>query len=263
MCLLTGYECDISPNLSCNLKDESRKVIIYAYLHAEDRALNFLKSRMMKTRLETIDLRESGSQIFDFRLKRLCDLVFALIILILSTPVFLVIALLIKLDSPGPVFHKQDRVGLRGNYFSMWKFRTMIINAETLKNQLETENNVTGGVIFKLKADPRITRVGKLLRHSSLDELPQLINVLVGEMSLVGPRPLVIKEVEKIPKHLLFRHDVLPGMTGLWQVNGRSSLKSEEVFYWDTIYIDRWSLGLDFKILLQTVIVVLKGDGAY
>ena len=139
----------------------------------------------------------------------------------------------------------------------------MIINAETLKNQLETENNVTGGVIFKLKADPRITRVGKLLRHSSLDELPQLINVLVGEMSLVGPRPLVIKEVEKIPKHLLFRHDVLPGMTGLWQVNGRSSLKSEEVFYWDTIYIDRWSLGLDFKILLQTVIVVLKGDGAY
>lgn len=222
-----------------------------------------LKSRVMKTELEILDLRESGSQIFEFRLKRLCDLVFSFIILILSMPVFLVIALLIKLDSSGPIFHKQARVGLRGNYFSMWKFRTMVVNAEILQNELEAENNVTGGVIFKLKVDPRITRVGKLLRHSSLDELPQLINVLRGEMSLVGPRPLVIKEAEKIPKNLFFRHDVLPGITGLWQVNGRSSLKSEEIFYWDTIYIDRWSLVLDFKILLQTIIVVIKGDGAY
>lgn len=217
----------------------------------------------MKTLLEAIDLRESGNQIFYFRLKRLCDVGFASIILILSMPVFLVIALLIKLDSSGPIFYKQARVGLRGNYFSIWKFRTMVVNAEMLQNELETKNNVTGGVIFKLKVDPRITRVGKLLRRSSLDELPQLINVLRGEMSLVGPRPLVIKEAEKIPKKQLFRHDILPGVTGLWQVNGRSSLKSEEIFYWDRIYIDRWSLGLDFKILLQTVIVVIKGDGSY
>ena len=199
----------------------------------------------------------------DFFFKRCFDLIASsLILLVLSVP-FLVIALLIKLDSPGPVFYKQTRVGLKGRHFKVWKFRTMVANASQLQKELEAKNEVKGGVLFKMKNDPRITRVGKFLRRYSLDELPQLINVVRGEMSLVGPRPLPLRDVERFSEHYLIRHEILPGITGLWQVCGRSNVTSEEVFDLDLTYIQHWSLALDFKILIQTIKAVLAKEGAY
>jgi exopolysaccharide biosynthesis polyprenyl glycosylphosphotransferase len=199
----------------------------------------------------------------DFWIKRGFDLVASsLILLIISIP-FLVMAILIKIDSPGPIFYKQTRVGLKGRHFKVWKFRTMVANASQLQKELEAKNEVKGGILFKMKDDPRITKVGKFLRRYSLDELPQLINVLRGEMSLVGPRPLPVRDVERLSEHHFLRHEVLPGITGLWQVSGRSNVDSEEVFYLDIAYIQHWSFALDCKILLQTIQVVLAKDGAY
>jgi lipopolysaccharide/colanic/teichoic acid biosynthesis glycosyltransferase len=209
------------------------------------------------------DIREAEKFSLEFQLKRCGDLFISALVLISISPVLLLISLLIKLDSPGPIFHKQYRVGLKGCHFHMWKFRTMVPNAIELQQDLETENNASGGVLFKIPDDPRITRVGKFLRRYSLDELPQIINVLQKDMSIVGPRPLVLRDVERMPEDLFFRHDVMPGITGLWQVKGRSSLRSEEIFNWDSIYIDRWSIALDLNILWQTIGVVIKGDGAY
>jgi exopolysaccharide biosynthesis polyprenyl glycosylphosphotransferase len=199
----------------------------------------------------------------DFFFKRCFDLIASsLILLVLSLP-FLIIAISIKLDSPGPVFYKQTRVGLKGRHFKVWKFRTMVVNASQLQKELEAKNEVKGGVLFKMKNDPRITKVGKFLRRYSLDELPQLINVVRGEMSLVGPRPLPLRDVERFSEHHLMRHEILPGITGLWQVCGRSNVTSEEVFDLDLTYIQHWSLALDFKILIQTVKAVLAKEGAY
>jgi exopolysaccharide biosynthesis polyprenyl glycosylphosphotransferase len=199
----------------------------------------------------------------DFRLKCLLDLIAASFILILISPIFLVVSVLIKLDSPGPIFYKQYRVGLKGAHFQVWKFRTMVVNAGELQKELEAQNEIKGGVLFKIKDDPRITKIGKFLRRYSLDELPQLINVLQGEMSLVGPRPLPLRDVERFSKDHFLRHEVLPGITGLWQVKGRSNVDSDDVFYWDIIYILQWSLALDLNILLQTVKAVLTREGAY
>ncbi|HEY9903406.1 MAG TPA: sugar transferase, partial [Candidatus Sericytochromatia bacterium] len=138
------------------------------------------------------------------------------------------------------------------------------INADKLQKELEARNEMTDGVLFKMKDDPRITKVGKFLRRSSLDELPQLFNVVLGEMSIVGPRPLPIRDVENFSEHHFIRHEVLPGITGLWQVSGRSNITSfEEVVRLDTFYIENWSLWLDLKILAQTLIVLLQKKGAY
>jgi exopolysaccharide biosynthesis polyprenyl glycosylphosphotransferase len=199
----------------------------------------------------------------DFLCKRIFDIVVSFILLtIISVPMAL-IAISIKLDSPGNVFYKQTRVGLKGKHFKVWKFRTMVSNANKMQKELESQNEVKGGVLFKIKKDPRITRVGKFLRRYSLDELPQLINVLRGEMSLVGPRPLPVRDVEKFATHHFLRHEVLPGITGMWQVSGRSNTDSEDVFNLDFIYIQNWSLGLDCKILLKTVRVIFTSEGAY
>jgi exopolysaccharide biosynthesis polyprenyl glycosylphosphotransferase len=199
----------------------------------------------------------------DFFVKRTFDIVAASLILLLISVPFLLIAILIKLDSPGPVFYKQTRVGLKGRHFKVWKFRTMVANASQLQKELEAKNEVKGGVLFKMQNDPRITRVGKFLRRYSLDELPQLINVLREEMSIVGPRPLPVRDVERFSENHFLRHEILPGITGLWQVSGRSNVDSEEVFYLDLAYIQHWSLALDIKILLQTIKVVLTKEGAY
>jgi exopolysaccharide biosynthesis polyprenyl glycosylphosphotransferase len=200
----------------------------------------------------------------DFWLKRTFDLTTAVLLLIVFAPIYAAIALLIKLDSPGPVFYRQTRVGLHGTYFKAWKFRTMVVNADQLQKQLEAQNEMKDGILFKLKDDPRITRVGKILRQYSLDELPQLFNVLLGEMSLVGPRPLPVRDVEKFSQHHYVRHEVLPGITGLWQVSGRSNIDDfENVIHLDLAYIQNWSLGLDLRILLKTVKVVLQKTGAY
>jgi exopolysaccharide biosynthesis polyprenyl glycosylphosphotransferase len=199
----------------------------------------------------------------DFLSKRIFDLIVASgLLLVLGLPMS-IISLLIKLDSSGPIFYRQTRVGLKGQRFKVWKFRTMVENASQLQKQLEAQNEVEGGVLFKIKDDPRITRVGKYLRRYSLDELPQLFNVLQGNMSLVGPRPLPVRDVEKFSQNHFFRHEVLPGITGLWQVSGRSDTDSDKVFDLDIEYIKNWSLSLDFQILLKTVQVVLVGTGAY
>ncbi len=203
-----------------------------------------------------------------FCVKRSIDLCCSIILSIIILPVYLVIALIIKLDSSGVVFFKQERIGLHGQKFKIWKFRTMVSNAEKMQKDLEAKNEIKDGILFKMKNDPRITRVGKFLRAYSLDELPQLLNVIIGEMSLVGPRPLPIRDVEKFQishqiSHLI-RQEVLPGITGLWQVSGRSNIDNfEDAIKLDINYIENWSLLLDLTILFKTFKVVLLKTGAY
>lgn len=200
----------------------------------------------------------------DYWVKRGFDLIAGNIILLLLSPILLTIAILIKFDSPGPILYKQTRVGLKGRYFKVWKFRTMVANAEQLQKQLEAQNEMQGGVMFKMKDDPRITRIGKFLRRYSLDELPQIFNVLRGEMSLVGPRPFPLRDVERFSSHHFLRQEVLPGITGLWQVSGRSDVVDfDDVFRLDLTYIQNWSIALDFQILFQTIRVVIAKEGAY
>ncbi len=200
----------------------------------------------------------------DYWIKRGFDLIAGSIILFLLTPILLGIAILIKFDSPGPILYKQTRLGLKGRNFKVWKFRTMVVNAEKLLPELEGKNEIQGGVIFKMKNDPRVTRVGKFLRGYSLDELPQIFNVLRGEMSLVGPRPFPLRDAERFAAHHFIRQEVLPGITGLWQVSGRSDVVDfDDVFRLDLIYIQNWSISLDFQILIQTIKVVIAKEGAY
>jgi exopolysaccharide biosynthesis polyprenyl glycosylphosphotransferase len=200
----------------------------------------------------------------DYWLKRWFDLIAGSIILMFLSPILLAIAVGIKFDSPGPILYKQTRVGLKGRHFKVWKFRTMVANAEKLQQQLEAQNEMQGGVMFKMKDDPRVTRVGKFLRRYSLDELPQIFNVLRGEMSLVGPRPFPLRDVERFSAHHFIRQEVLPGITGLWQVSGRSDVVDfDDVFRLDLTYIQNWSIALDFRILFQTIKVVVAKEGAY
>jgi exopolysaccharide biosynthesis polyprenyl glycosylphosphotransferase len=200
----------------------------------------------------------------DYWVKRCFDFCVGAFLLIGLSPVYSGLALLIKLDSPGPIFFRQTRIGLHGRKFKVWKFRTMVINADHLQAELESKNEIKDGVLFKMKDDPRITRVGRFLRRYSLDELPQLFNILLGEMSFVGPRPLPIRDVERFEEHHFIRQEVLPGITGLWQVSGRSNIETfEEAVNLDINYIANWSLWLDLKIMLKTVQVVLRQQGAY
>ena len=195
-------------------------------------------------------------------LKRVVDIVGSATLLLLFSPVFLIIAILIKLEDGGPVFYAQTRVGKWGREFTMYKFRSMIVNADKLKDQL-LDKNEAGGVIFKMKDDPRITRIGKWLRKLSLDELPQLWNVLKGDMSLVGPRPPVPREVALYTLEDRRRLDVKPGITCIWQVSGRSEIDFEGQVRLDVQYIESQSLLTDIKILLKTIPAVLLGKGAY
>ena len=194
--------------------------------------------------------------------KRVIDLVGAAVGLVLVSPVLLVAAVAIKLTSPGPVLYSQDRYGLYRRRFPMYKLRTMIQDAEALQASLEDRNEAAGPV-FKIRDDPRVTPVGRVLRRTSLDELPQLVNVLRGEMSLVGPRPLPLRDVGLFTEPALVRRfSVRPGLTGLWQISGRSELAFDRWAELDLRYIDEWSLGLDLRILLKTVPAVISGAGA-
>jgi exopolysaccharide biosynthesis polyprenyl glycosylphosphotransferase len=195
-------------------------------------------------------------------LKRLIDCLVSTVALIVLSPLFVVVALLVKFTSDGPVLFRQKRVGLNKRMFSIYKFRTMTADAEKVQDQLLSMNEMTGPV-FKIKHDPRITPLGRILRNTSIDELPQLFNVLKGEMSLVGPRAMSLRDYE------LFDNDghrrrfsVKPGVTCLWQVKGRNSIPFEQWMELDLLYIDQWSLWLDLKILIQTVPAVLRGTGA-
>jgi len=178
------------------------------------------------------------------------------------TPLFLVIAVAIKLGDGGPVLFRQVRVGRNGRPFHVYKFRTMVQNAEQQKMQLE-ERNEGNGVLFKIKDDPRVTKAGTWLRRFSLDELPQLINVLVGQMSLVGPRPALPEEAARYGDYVRRRLAVRPGITGLWQVSGRSDLPWEEAVRLDLRYVENWSFALDLQILWKTWSAVIRAHGAY
>jgi len=197
-------------------------------------------------------------------LKRATDLVLTSLGLIVTAPLMALIAAAIKLDSRGPVFYRQTRVGLGGRLFVMWKFRSMILEAEDTRDSIAHLNSYRDERLFKLPRDPRVTRVGKVLRRFSLDELPQLFNVLNGDMSLVGPRPPLPSEVGKYePRHFV-RLSVVPGMTGPWQVNGRNLITDfEEVVSLEKGYVEAWSLSVDLQIMMRTVGVVLSGKGAY
>jgi exopolysaccharide biosynthesis polyprenyl glycosylphosphotransferase len=196
--------------------------------------------------------------------KRLLDVVGSVLLLILLSPVLLAIAIAIKLDSRGPVFFRQERAGRGQTTFQMIKFRSMYRDADRRKEQFEEENEATDGVMFKIKRDPRVTRVGRLLRRTSLDELPQLLNVLRGEMSLVGPRPLILAESKHAAQNWHARRlDLRPGITGLWQVSGRSDIPFQEMVRFDYQYVSGWSLARDVEILLATIPVVLSRRGAY
>ncbi|HTR42067.1 MAG TPA: sugar transferase, partial [Pseudomonadales bacterium] len=195
--------------------------------------------------------------------KTLLDFVGSFILLVLCSPLFLAIAILIKCTSRGPILFKQQRSGQNGKPFTLYKFRTMVTNAEQYKHELQAMNEMSGPV-FKLTKDPRVTPVGKILRKYSLDELPQLWNVFLGEMSLVGPRPLPVDEVKRFSDVAHRRRlSVKPGLTCLWQIGGRNKISDfKDWVRLDLEYIDNWSLWLDLKILLYTVPAVLRGTGA-
>jgi lipopolysaccharide/colanic/teichoic acid biosynthesis glycosyltransferase len=199
-------------------------------------------------------------------IKRSMDVVGAAGGLIFLSPLLVIVAILVRLDSRGPILFRQKRMGLGGREFSCLKFRTMVVDAEERLRDLEARNESAGGVLFKIKDDPRVTPLGRLLRRSSLDELPQFWNVLVGEMSLVGPRPLQLRDSEKLenldPEGYARRLSVMPGITGPWQVGGRSDVDSGRMLGLDLDYVENWWIGVDLAILVKTVVVVLGRRGA-
>ncbi len=196
-------------------------------------------------------------------LKGVLDRTVALVALVLTAPLMLAIGLAVWASTPGPALFRQTRVGLGGRTFTFLKFRTMHVDAELRRDELAGLNMNADGLLFKVRGDPRVTPIGAVLRRTSLDELPQLLNVLIGQMSLVGPRPALPEEVARYSDDVRRRLLVRPGMTGLWQVSGRSDLPWEEAVRLDLRYVDNWSLGLDLAILSRTVSAVLHGAGAY
>ena len=202
---------------------------------------------------------------FDYRrmvVKRLIDIVGGMVGLLITTVVTPFVALAIKLDSPGPIFFAQTRIGKNGRRFKIYKFRSMYIDAEARKKELEAQNEMQG-LMFKMENDPRITKVGKFIRKTSIDELPQFYNIVKGDMSLVGTRPPTEDEFEQYNSHYRRRISMTPGLTGLWQISGRSEIVDfDDVVKYDLEYIDNWTIGLDIKILFQTVWVVLTGKGS-
>jgi exopolysaccharide biosynthesis polyprenyl glycosylphosphotransferase len=206
-----------------------------------------------------LTFRTTPDNYLALKMKSFMDYSISLIALIILFPLMGVIALLIKTDG-GPVFFLQKRMGLNGRRFLCYKFRTMVVNAEQLKDSLMSQNEQEGPV-FKIKHDPRVTRIGRFLRKTSLDELPQIINVLKGDMSLVGPRPPIPSEVKQYKRWQTRRLSMKPGITCIWQVSGRNNIPFEQWMKLDMQYIDNWSLKLDLLILLKTVKVVFTGDG--
>jgi exopolysaccharide biosynthesis polyprenyl glycosylphosphotransferase len=225
---------------------------------------------LLRGRIEIDSLGNIGSIVFQNVVmtgwqryaKRAIDLVGSGLGLTLISPLLIGVAIAIKIDSRGPVFFKQERIGKNSRKFKMLKFRSMFIDAEKRLAEL-IDKNEAGGALFKIKDDPRITKTGKFIRRYSIDELPQLFKVFTGEMSLVGPRPPLERELAEYEGWQLKRVDTVPGMTGLWQVSGRSDISFDEMVRMDIFYIDHWSIWLDVKILLKTIPAVITGKGAY
>ncbi|MGA7614905.1 MAG: sugar transferase [Thermoanaerobaculia bacterium] len=231
-------------------------------------AMNFFPSRLARVELEDLDgiplltFSTTPSDIEQLAMKRAIDVVLSAVLLILAAPVVGISALIIKLSSPGGVLFKQERIGLNGRIFTLYKFRTMIADAHQRRIDFEHLNEMSGPV-FKVKNDPRVTPVGKILRKFSLDEIPQLWNVLRGDMSIVGPRPPIPEEVWRYQTWQRRRLSMKPGLTCLWQVSGRNNVDFDRWMQLDLQYIDNWSPILDLKIMLRTIPVVLSGRGAF
>jgi len=200
---------------------------------------------------------------FSYLLKRVLDTAVSALALIVLLPLFILTAIAIWVENPGPVFYTQIRVGLNGKHFRFYKFRSMVMNADNIKKELVASNESSAGVIFKMKQDPRITKVGKIIRKFSIDELPQLINVLKGDMSLVGPRPPLPSEVAEYTLEERKRLHIIPGITCLWQVSGRSDIPFTDQVRLDMQYIQSASFLNDIILLLKTIPAVLTGRGAY
>ena len=196
-------------------------------------------------------------------IKRAIDILVAALTLLIWSPLILTVIALIKLEDGGPIFFRQTRIGMKGRPFGMWKFRSMVVNADALKDKLIKQNEMSGGVTFKMKNDPRVTRIGRFIRKFSIDEVPQLWNVLVGEMSLVGPRPPVPREVQEYSMEDRQRLLARPGLTCFWQVAGRSNIDFAGQVRLDVQYIKSKSVRLDFLLLLKTIPAVFLGKGAY
>jgi len=266
-------ESEVVDEVIFAISQEELKTMEGLFLLCEERgittriAINFFPHIIAKTHLEELD----GVPLLTFSttpknelllfLRRFFDLVGSLSLLVILSPLFCLITLLIRLDSPGPVIYRQIRSGVNGRKFAFYKFRSMVERAEERQEALAAYN-LMNGPVFKMRNDPRITRVGRFLRKTSLDELPQLINVLKGDMSFVGPRPPIPEEVEKYEGWQRRRLSMKPGITGLWQVSGRNQIDFDQWMKLDLEYIDNWSLWLDFKIILKTIPVVLMGKGA-
>ena len=215
---------------------------------------------------QTLPLFELKPPVFegiDFFIKRTFDVVASLVISVLLLPFAAMVALMIKLTSRGPVIYRSVRAGIGGRPFQCLKFRTMYADADRRQAEITRATDEKGGAIFKIRRDPRVTPVGRFLRRWSIDELPQLVNVLRGDMSLIGPRPLTERDYELLEEWHRKRNLVLPGITGLWQVSGRSELDSDELVRLDFLYLERWSVFLDLTILLKTVPAVMRARGAW
>lgn len=211
----------------------------------------------LQYRIDDREIVVEERKIYEFS-KRSIDILGSLCGLVLLSPILLIIMVLIKLESKGPVIFSQERVGRYGKKFKMYKFRSMVVNAEELKAKLAAQNEMSGPM-FKMKDDPRVTKVGKFIRKTSLDEIPQLVNVLKGDMSLVGPRPSLPKEVEQFEAWMHRRHDVKPGLTCYWQVSGRNNIDFEDWMKLDIKYVEERNLREDIRLILKTVFV-LFGD---
>ena len=207
-------------------------------------------------------IEEENSSVFYEAAKRVMDIVLSFIGLVLLSPILLLVSLFIKIDSKGPIFFKQKRIGINGTEFEMFKFRSMVVNAEELKAKLEEKNEMSGPM-FKIADDPRITKVGRFIRKTSIDELPQLWNVIKGDMSLVGPRPSLPKEVAQFEPWMRKRFEVKPGLTCFWQVGGRNNIDFEEWMKLDIKYVKERSLLLDAKLIFKTFFVLFGDENAH
>lgn len=223
------------------------------------RAVPLRETKMLPVYLRTAATNSASYEIA----KRSLDILVAGTMLMLLVPLFLAVGLIIKFTDSGPIFFKQKRVGLNGRVFDFWKFRSMVMNAEALKAQLMERNKHNNSITFKMARDPRVTWIGRIIRKTSIDELPQFWNVLKGDMSIVGPRPAVIAEVEKYTTHERRRLGVAPGLTCIWQVSGRADLDFRQQVELDLRYQRERSFWLDIKLMFLTVPAVLSGKGAY
>jgi exopolysaccharide biosynthesis polyprenyl glycosylphosphotransferase len=245
-----------------NLMKASQEIGVVFRLQSDLSPLSLTKTQASLQNMPFLAYTNVPSNYFGIAWKTLSDITFSTIILIIISPVLLFIAILIKLSSKGPVFFKQVRVGLRGRQFYLYKFRTMVVNAEQLKAKL-IEKNEMDGPVFKIKNDPRITKIGRILRKTGIDELPQLFNVLKGEMSLIGPRPPLPSEVKQYERWQIRRLSVKPGITCTWQiVPNRNSVVFDQWMRLDLAYIDNWSPMLDIQLFFKTIKTVFTGSGA-